>query len=495
MLEEDFADAGAESPPWIRAAGSGREQMQQDGWKADVRNALVETRRRTLGLVERLPQAWLRRQVRSFLSPILWDLGHIANFEDRWLVRAVAASGGTSPDRDAVYDPFVNPRESRAELDLPDLEATVGYLDEVRARSLELLEAVDEDTVDPLLRQGFVYRMVVQHEGQHQETLLQALDIPEDDWGIPGWDGIAPLLEAPRRGPPGAATDGEEGATAPADPGTGVTEAGEVDDTERVFIPPGPFLMGTRDRARAYDNERQQHRLDLDGYLLDRHPVTARRWAEFVDAGGYRRRELWSGAGRAWLDESGCAAPQGWEVTDGEIRVVRLGRRLPLRLDEPVQHVNFWEAEAFARWAGGRLPTEAEWEKAAVWDPEAGRRRPFPWGVDPPTPSRTRIGGPVALRPRPRPVGSAPDGASAYGVDQLLGDVYEWTSSSFEAYPGFEPFPYREYSEVFFGDRYRVLRGGSWASHEAYARSSYRNWDLPCRRQLFAGVRLAWDPD
>jgi len=456
------------------------------GWKAEVRDALHRTRARTLGLVQRLPEERLRRQIRSFLSPMLWDLGHIANFEDVWLVRAAGGDPGMRPDRDGLYDPFANPRPSRSEMDLPDVAVTLEYLEEVRARTLEVLEGVDEASPDPLTSGGYVYRMVIQHEGQHQETMLQALDIPDDDWGLPGWDGSGSLL-----GESGAGTAGveaREGGEAEGRPGI-------EDDTARVRVPAGAFLMGTRDRTGAYDNERVQHEVELDEFLIDRHPVTVRRWRDFVDDGGYRRPELWSPEGREWLETSGCAAPQGWEGGIDDPWARRLGRRRRLRPDEPVVHVCFFEAEAFARWAGGRLPSEAEWEKAAAWDPQAGRRRPLPWGDAPATPERTRVGGPVASRPGPRPVGSAPSEASALGVEQLVGDVYEWTSSSFSAYPGFEPFPYREYSEVFFDEGYRVLRGASWASHEAYARNSYRNWDLPQRRQIFAGVRLAWDPD
>lgn len=468
----------------------GATALNDDGatgdWKSRVREELEETRRRTLALVERLPEERLRRQVRSFLSPMVWDLGHIANFEDLWLVRAAAGDPGTRPDRDGLYDPFDVPRQRRSGIDLPDLAETLEYLDGVRARTLEVLDDVDPDSAEPLLRDGYVYRMVIQHEGQHQETMLQALDVPEDDWGLPADEGGGSL--------PG---DGD-GKTTSSDRPAGPAGARRVDDTERIRIPAGPFRMGTRDRSRAYDNERPEHEVEVDGFRIDRYPVTVRRWLEFMDDGGYRRPELWSPVGREWLERTGCRAPQGWEAGaggDGALRTRRLGRSSPLRLDEPVQHVCFWEAEAFARWAGGRLPTEAEWEKAAAWDPDEGRRRAFPWGDEAPAPGRSGLGGPAAARPGPRPVGSAPEEASAWGVEQLLGDVYEWTSSPFAGYPGFETFPYREYSEVFFGDTHRVLRGASWASHEAYARNSYRNWDLPQRRQIFAGVRLAWDPD
>jgi iron(II)-dependent oxidoreductase len=170
----------------------------------------------------------------------------------------------------------------------------------------------------------------------------------------------------------------------------------------------------------------------------------------------------------------------------------RFGREEPVPMDEPVQHVCWYEADAHARWAGRRLPTEAEWEKACAWDPDAGRARRFPWGDDDPTPVRANLGHRAS---RPAPLGAYPAGASAYGVEHMIGDVWEWTASDFEPYPNFRVFPYREYSEVFFGPRFKVLRGGSWATHPTAARATFRNWDFPVRRQIFAGFRLARDAD
>jgi iron(II)-dependent oxidoreductase len=158
--------------------------------------------------------------------------------------------------------------------------------------------------------------------------------------------------------------------------------------------------------------------------------------------------------------------------------------------DEPVQHVCWYEADAYARWRGRRLPTEAEWEKAASWDPVSGRKRRYPWGDAPPDAARANVG---QRHGRPAPVGAYPSGASAYGCMQLLGDVWEWTASDFTGYPGFRWFPYREYSEVFHGPEHKVLRGGSWATHPAAVRTTFRNWDYPIRRQIFAGFRTARD--
>ncbi|HZD24507.1 MAG TPA: SUMF1/EgtB/PvdO family nonheme iron enzyme [Acidimicrobiia bacterium] len=216
--------------------------------------------------------------------------------------------------------------------------------------------------------------------------------------------------------------------------------------------------MGTDDNRAAYDNERPRHEVELPTFAIDRFPVTNRRYQRFIDAKGYERSEFWSDEGSRYRSELDAPWPQAWlpQVGGGWL-VRRFGHVTELDPAEPVQHVSSYEAEAFARFEVGRLPTEAEWEKMAAWDPDAGVSRRYPWGESPPGPSRANID---LRRWGPAPVGSYPGGASAYGVEQLLGDVYEWTSSPFVGYPGFTSFPYPEYSEVFFGDdEYRVLPG------------------------------------
>jgi iron(II)-dependent oxidoreductase len=232
--------------------------------------------------------------------------------------------------------------------------------------------------------------------------------------------------------------------------------------------------------------------VELPAFAIDRFPVTVRRYDEFVEAGGYDQPELWTSAGWQWRSSVEAGAPQGWtRRVGGGWLIRRFGHVLELDPREPVQHVSFHEAEAFARFAGGRLPTEAEWEKAASWGPGAAGPRLYPWGSEPPSPALANVG---HHRWGPAPVGAFPGGASAYGVEQMLGDVYEWTSSPFRGYPGFTSYPYPEYSEVFFDDpEYRVLRGASWATSTDIARNTFRNWDYRIRRQIFSGIRLAWD--
>jgi iron(II)-dependent oxidoreductase len=422
---------------------------------------LTATRARTQQLVAPLTDDELHAQPIDFLSPVVWDVAHVGNFEELWLVRQLGGSRLAAEEVDRLYDAFEQPRGVRGGLPLLDRGEAARYLADVRAEALSLLRRLEFTDDDPLLREGAVHRMIAQHESQHQETVIQSLLIRDRL--------AAPLLFDP---PPRV--------------------VGAVDDEARVLIPGGRFVMGTVTDPYGYDNESGAHEVDVATFTLDRYPATTRRYAAFVADDGYRRPELWTPSGWAWLERTGHTAPQGWTPDrTGGWRVRRGGRELPLHPREPVQHISWFEADAFARWCGGRLPTEAEWEKAASWDPATGTKRRFPWGDAPVTRARANVG---LGRAAPDPVGSHPTGASAYGVEQLAGDVYEWTASGFEPYPGFVAFPYREYSEVFFGQDYAVLRGASWAIAEPFARTTYRNWDHPYRRQVLAGVRVAYAP-
>src|SRR5688500_8997764 len=246
--------------------------------------------------------------------------------------------------------------------------------------------------------------------------------------------------------------------------------AGRPLPESEVLVPGGPFVMGTDSEPFAYDNERPAHTVDVADFCIDTVPVTNGQYLAFVEAGGYDDPRLWSDAGWGHRLEADLEAPQFWSRQGaGAWCVRRYGTEIDLPLDEPVQHVCWYEADAYARFAGKRLPTEAEREKAARGAPAAANlgQRHF---------------GPAA-------VGAYPDGASRYGAEQMLGDVWEWTSSDFTAYPGFAPFPYKEYSEVFYGSDYKVLRGGSWATSPLVARTTCRIGDQPIRRQISAGIR------
>lgn len=435
-------------------------QTSVDNRRLALERELTMVRDRTMTMIDPLTEEDLEKQHLEIMSPLVWDVGHVGNFEELWLLRTLDGRDPHDAGLDNVYNPFENPRWCRGDLDFLRRAEAVEYLGEIRGEALDLLRTRAWDPEDGLLANGYVFDMVVQHEAQHQETILQALDLRYD---------LDPYPIFRRR----------------------VGTSRSVNDADRVLVPAATFVMGTDDRLSAYDNERPAHPVDVPAFEIDRFPLTARRFGEFVSAGGYRQREWWSDVGWDWLQESGFEAPQGWiPDVSGGWTVRRFGHVIPLDPTEPVQHVSFHEAEAYANWAGGRLPTEAEWEKAAVWDPITSTSRKYPWGDAEPTQRLANLDhsswGPV-------PVGSLPEGASSLGVEQMIGDVYEWTSSKFHPYEGYTTFPYPEYSEVFFGDDYTVLRGSSWATSPLVGRATFRNWDYPIRRQIFAGFRMAWD--
>ncbi|MGH3743797.1 MAG: ergothioneine biosynthesis protein EgtB [Mycobacteriales bacterium] len=415
---------------------------------ARARTALAASRARTHALTE-ADDPYLVEQVDPLMSPLVWDLAHIGQQEELWLLRHLeGAAPMLRAEVDGLYDAFRHPRATRTDLPLLTPDEARRYLAAVR------------DRVDDGLARGaaFEHGLVVQHENQHVETMLATHQLR----------GGSGLLVASDRVP----------AARPVDPSP-------------VLVPGGPCVVGVdpQDEPWSLDNERPAHVVDVPAFLIGRHPVTNAQWQDFVADGGYGRRDLWSPDGWAHRQEAGLVAPMA-QRPDGTRR--RFGVDEPVPPDEPVQHVSYWEADAFARWAGARLPTEVEWETACAWDPAASARRRWPWGADDWDPSQANLAGAVGAL-RPAPVGAYPAGASAYGVEQMIGDVWEWTASPLRPWPGFRPMVYDTYSQPFFGDGYRVLRGGSWAVSPDAVRPSFRNWDLPVRRQIFCGVRLAWD--
>ncbi len=361
--------------------------------KAAIAGLLGEARQRTLALVATLDDEQLNTVYSPLLSPLAWDLGHIANFEELWLVQRIGGREPLHGELGRFYDAIESPRKIRGELPILRGEELRAYMDDVRVRTLDVLEDVDlsADAESRLLREGFVYEMLLAHEFQHQETMLQLLQL------LNGYE--LPLAI----GPEPVAADG---------PQTIAIAAGE----HEIGAPPHGF---------AYDNERPRHAVELPAFAIDRTPVSNATYIEFMEDRGAEPPMYWEQDGEGWVDTA-------------------RGRRAPVDPAGPVIHISWHEADALAHWAGKRLPSEFEWEAA-----------------------HERLDG--------------------------IGQAWEWTSSEFRAYSGFEAFPYPEYSEVFFGDEYKVLRGSSWATHAHVARPSFRNWDLPMRRQIFAGVRLAED--
>ena len=425
-----------------------------------IAERLLEARTRTFHLVAPLTDDELRMQHDPLMSPILWDLGHIAYFEELWLTRNL--DGPIEfVEMPGMFNPFEHPRAKRGALPLPGLAECRAIMDDIRRRVLGRLAVADFDDANPLLREGYVYDMVLQHEYQHNETMLQTLQLklgrPYSPYA--GFD----LPPAPRSARARGAM---------------------------VRFPGGTVTIGTDDRASAYDNERPRHQVDVAPFRIDVDPVSNGDFLIFIGAGGYETREYWSEAGWAWLQEAKVVAPKYWFLEGDRWMTRTMDRVGPVDPAHPVCHVCWHEAEAFARFAGKRLPTEIEWEVAATWDPATGKARRHPWGEEP---ASRQLANLDQLGFGTAPLGAYPRNVSPLGCSGMMGDVWEWTSSDFGPWPGFEAFPYPEYSEVFFGPDYKVLRGGSWATRPGAIRGTFRNWDYPIRRQIFSGFRCAQD--
>jgi gamma-glutamyl hercynylcysteine S-oxide synthase len=393
--------------------------------KESIASRLAETRERTLLLLDPLDDEQLNRVYSPILSPLSWDLGHIANFEELWLVQNIGGREPLHGELGRLYDAIENPRRTRNELPILRDAELRSYLEQVRERTLEVLEEIDLGAdEEPLLADGFIYEMLIAHEQQHSETMLQLIQMV---------DGYEP-----------AETDMEP------------TSEPVGDGPEMVLVEAGEHEIGAGAAGFAYDNERPRHGVELEAFWIDRAPVTNADYAAFVAETGAEPPLYWERDGEGgWLDTA-------------------MGRRETVDPAHPVIHVSWHEADAFARWAGKRLPSEQEWEAACAGaDRERANLDQLAFGT--------------------APAGTYADAASDCGAVQMLGDVWEWTSSDFRAYPGFEAFPYPEYSQVFFGAEYKVLRGGAWASRREVIRPSFRNWDLPQRRQIFSGIRCARD--
>jgi len=424
-----------------------------------VKRNLEKVRKDTLDLVEMIPEDLLFQPPKPYMGPIIWDLVHIGIFEELWILHN---SGGNKMDevyRNDNYNAILTPRKNRLKLDLPSLSDSLNYLKSIRDRVTDYLGEVDLNSINELLKNGYVFDLSIQHECQHQETILQSLALYN-----------SPPIVSPE-----------------------TPSVNGISFEERmVTVPSGKFQLGNKSDNFIYDNEKNSSEVFLDDFLIDSYPVSNGNFIQFIENDGYEKREYWSKGGWKWKLEENVDAPLYWEKIDGKWNRRSFNQTFGVPLSEPVVHVSYWEAEAYANYKGKRLPTEFEWEKACRWNPETGETRSYPWGEAEPSHNNANIG---KKRWSPAPAGSYKDSVSPVGCHQMIGDVYEWTSSDFLPYDEFKAFPYEDYSKVHFGSGYKVLRGSSWATSQLVARSTFRNWDFPHRRHIFAGFRCAMDAE
>jgi iron(II)-dependent oxidoreductase len=403
-------------------------------------NSFTECRQGTLNLFDGVDNRTFSSQPHADFSPIGWHLGHIAYTEALWLVEQDTHQ--PLPHYNLLFRADGLPKHQR--VGLPQFDEIVDYLSKVRSQIWRGLETSAIEQQHPL------WRFILQHESQHGETIAFVRQLQQFQQ--------QPAVQLSFSPKP------------PISP-----------NTYQIEIPAGVFWMGN-DSAEAMDNERLLHQRHVETYYIDRYPVTCGQYRIFMQAGGYQNPQWWSSQGWQWLQQNPVTQPLYWTNN-------------PQFDDHPVCGVSYFEAEAYCQFVGKRLPTEAEWEKAASWNPKTQQKYTYPWGETLPNSNLCNCNfgqqqfDNLVLKPQTTPVTAYPDGASYYGVYDLLGNVWEWTSSVFEPYSGFQYYPYQGYSQAYFDGEHYVLRGGSWATRPWALRSSFRNWYHKGVRQILAGFR------
>jgi len=422
----------------------------------DLSRLLTDARARTLELVSDLSDEQIMGPRLPIVNPLRWEIGHVAWFQEKWVLRHLDKERPIREDGDLLYDSAAVPHDTRWDLPLPGREETLRYMQQVLDRVLERLGSreLNEDG-------RYFHQLVLFHEDMHTEAITytrQTLAYPRPEIAL-ARDARAPETGGPLWGD--------------------------------VEIPGGVFMLGaTPDLPFVFDNEKWTHPVDVRPFRIARAPITNAEFLQFVEEKGYLRRDLWSEQGWRWREETAAWHPVYWRrEANGRWLARSYDQIVPFEDHHPVIHVNWYEADAYCRWAGRRLPAELEWEVAASATSNGGglslKKLIFPWGDEPPSPScanlDSRLAGPID-------VGALPSGDSPFGCRQMIGNVWEWTATDFGAYPGFVVDPYKEYSEPWFGS-HKVLRGGCWATRSRLIRNSWRNFYTPDRRDVFAGFR------
>ena len=431
----------------------------------EVRSSVLEAyirdaRARTRELIDDLTDEQLMGPRLRIVNPMRWEIGHVAWFHEHFILQRVYGEPPLLAGGHALYDSIAIHHDERWDLPLPSRSDTLAYMQRVHDRLLERLGSGVASALD-----SYLYQFTAFHEDMHDEAFTwtrQTLACPR------------PALAAARDpGPP---------------PDAG---AGPLPDD--VLVPGGEFLAGAPgDAPFVFDNEKWCHPVEVRPFRIARAPVTNAGFAEFVNDGGYARREHWTDAGWRWRESVQAHCPVYWQPDGAGGWLVReFDETLPLAPHRPVVHVSWFEASAWCRWAGRRLPREHEWEAAALGEPGSGgdrlseTKRRYPWGGENADPARANLDG---RSPGCVDVAALAAGDSAFGCRQMLGNVWEWCADRFCPYPGFTPDAYKEYSQTLFGHT-RVLRGGAWATRARMVTGLYRNFFGPERRDVFAGFR------
>ena len=424
-----------------------------------IAQSLTATRRRTFELFNSVDEEVLQRSPGGGFRPIIWHLAHIGVFESFWILQKVKGDAAPNERYQRIFDPISTPREDS--MNLPTRSEMEGFLNDVQTRTFDYLGGLSFDTNDPLLRNAYVFDLVHEHELQHQETLAYLLHM------------LDPKLK--RR---------------PANVSENLFSNSVEPSAAMITISAGKVKMGAVWDEFAYDNELPAHITHVPAFKIDYRLTTNEEYADFIKERGYARREWWSEEGWQRKEQENWTAPFYWKQAGNAWQEQRMFDEGEIRPQHPVSGISWFEAEAYANFRGKRLPTEAEWERAATCDVEQARKRRFAWGDSEPNASRCNFDlqfwGTTQVR-------SFADGASLHGCLDMSGNLWEWMSDVFAPYPNFVPFPYPEYSQEWFDGDHRVLKGGSWATSSSVLRTSFRNFFRRHSRIAFAGIRCAAD--
>lgn len=421
---------------------------------------LRDARTRELELIADLSDEQMIGPTMRIVEPPIWEMGHVGWFQEYWVLRNLYGADPLRSDADSLYDSFDVANAERWHLGFPSRKETRDYINSVLEHSVQKLESRE-----PTKEEIYYYHLSIYHEDMHSETLhhiRQTLGYAR------------PTLSGVQHNKPAVTIDSDF----------------EPHDVE---IPGGTFMLGaTEDIPFVWDNEKWAHPVEVAPFRISATPVTHAEYQAFVEAGGYKMRELWSDEGWAWHEQSGSEHPVFWQRgSDDAWQWRRFDTLVPLEAYAPMMHVNWFEANAYCAWAARRLPSEAEWEMAASAEPTPDgrgitqRKCRFPWGDEPPSPEKANLDSAVMGCVDVRALS---DGDSAFGCRQMIGNVWEWTADTFDAYPGFVLQPYKEYSEPSFGQQ-KVLRGGCWTTRSRLIRNTFRNFYTPDRNNIFAGFR------
>ena len=428
---------------------------------------LEDANSRTLELVDGLDSDQIIGPQLPIVNPLLWEIGHVGWFYEQFILRMLYGSKKTLENGDDMYDSIAIEHGVRWDLSLLPLPDSLKYIDEVRDRLIDRLGEISANNMASE-QDSFIYPFATFHEDMHTEAYTytrNTLEYPQPEFAAAKELTKAELETGPLPGD--------------------------------VEIPGGTFLLGsTPDDPFLFDNEKWGHDVTVYPFQMAHAPVTNEDFAAFVADDGYQRRDLWHDIGWGWRQRAKAEHPVYW-IADGKDswQMRHFDQNVDLPLHQPLIHVNWYEASAYCKWASRRLPTEIEWEVAATTEPVNGgkefskTKRRYPWGdaggSNAATLSRANLDG--------RGLGCVDvaafaEGDSAWGIRQMLGNVWEWTDSNFEPYPGFKVDAYKEYSEPVFGTR-KVLRGGAWATRSRMVNSKYRNFFTPERRDIYSGFR------